>query len=233
MKKIWSISIVSALLLMNGCSSDTPEPKKKKKIIGFHTDQSQFITYVHKASPTVSQRNELLDEFILKSNLQCQNYLNNPLLKSESNSKNQSLYMDVFDGVSEVFGVTKITDTAKKFYKGNEDSPSENKAKIAYQNALSPEIKRGVEISRENYAQKMMIRKNRLIESYTIPLLKRDMKNYDKLCSYESGLIEINKALKKAGRKEKIQPFSPTITINPTTIRNKVETVTKNVEADK
>ena len=43
-------------------------------------------------------------------------------------------------------------------------------------------------------------------------------------------MIEINKALKKAQRQPKIRPFSPKI--DPTTIKNKVEAVTKEAEAN-
>lgn len=223
-------SIVAViLLLISGCGSDTLEPEKKKnKLAGFHTDTSMFIATIDEASPTKEDRNTLIDEFIMKSNLQCQHYLNNPL-KSSSNPKQQGLYMDIFDGVSEAFGVKNITDGAKKLYIKNSDDGS-NKAKIAYENALSPEIKRGVEIAREKYAQKMILRKTRMIESYTMSMLERDMKNYDKLCSYETGLIEINKALKKVQRQPKIKPFSPKI--DPITIKNKVEAVTREAEAN-
>ncbi len=228
-KKIRYMIAAAVLLLITGCGSDTPEPdKKKKKITGFQTDQSMFIATVDNVLPTKEERNALIDEFIITSNLQCQHYLNNPLNKS-SNPKKQGLYMDIFDGVSQAFGVKNITDGAKRLYKKDDKSGS-NKAKIAYENALSPEIKRGVEIAREKYAQKMILRKTRMIESYTMSMLKRDMKNYDKLCNYEYGLIEINKALQKAQKQPKMQPFSPTI--DPTTIKNKVEAVTKAAEAN-
>jgi len=223
--------VAGILLLINGCGSDTPEPEKKKNTTpGFHTNQSMFIATLDEVSPTKEDRNALIDEFIMKSNLQCQHYLNNPLNKSSSDPKKQELYMDVFDGVSQAFGVKNITDGAKKLYMKNYGEGGSNKAKIAYENALSPEIKRGVEIARENYAQKMMLRKTRMIESYTVTMLKRDMRNYDRLCSYETGLIEINKALKKVQKKPKIRPFSPKI--DPATIKNKVEAVTKDAEAD-
>ena len=228
--KIHSLIAAGILLLISGCGSDTVEPdKKKNKVAGFKTNTSMFIATIDKVSPTKEDRNAMIDEFIIKSNLQCQHYLSNPLNKSSSNPKKQELYMDVFDGVSQAFGVKNITDGAKKLYTKNNDDGS-NKAKIAYENALSPEIKRGVEIARESYAQKMILRKTRMIESYTIGMLKQDMKNYDKLCSYETGLIEINKALKKAQKQPKIRPFSPKI--DPTTIKNKVEAITKEAEAN-
>lgn len=222
--------VTGILLFISGCGSDTVEPDKKKhKAAGFHTNTSMFIAAIDKDSPTKEDRNAMIDEFIMKSNLQCQHYLDNPLNKSSSNPKKQGLYMDIFDGVSQAFGMKNITDGAKKLYSKSNESGS-NKAKIAYENALSPEIKRGVEIARETYAQKMMLRKTRMIESYTIAMLERDMENYDKLCSYETGLIEIHKALKKAQRQPKIKPFSPKI--DPTTIKNKVEAVTREAEAN-
>jgi hypothetical protein len=156
--------------------------------------------------------------------------LNDPINKAAANPKKQELYMDIFDGVSEAFGVKNITDGAKRLYRRNDNEGKKNKAKLAYENALSPEIRKGVELAREKYAQKMILRKTRMIESYTIPMLKRHMRNYDKLCNYETGLIEINKALKKAQKRQKIQPFTPKIDINM--IKNKVESVTKQVEAN-
>ena len=224
------IITVCVLLFITGCGSDSPEPdKKKKKVTGFQTDQSGFIATVDKKSPTKEQRNELIDEFIIKSDLQCQHYLNDPINKAAANPKKSELYMDIFDGVSDAFGVKGITDGAKRLYK-KDDKSGGNKAKLAYENALSPEIRGGVKIARENYAQKMILRKTRMIESYTIPMLKQDMKNYDKLCNYETGLIEINKALKKLRKQPKIQPFAPKIDL--ATIKNKVENVTKEAEAD-
>ncbi|UPT78437.1 hypothetical protein MN086_04635 [Sulfurovum sp. XGS-02] len=228
--KIHYILVATILLGINGCGTDTAEPdKKKRKVSGFHTDRSMFIATIDEVSPTKEERNALIDEFIMKSNLQCQHYLNNPL-NTSSTPKKQGLYMDIFDGVSQAFGVKNITDGAKKLYiKKSEDGS--NKAKIAYENALSPEIKRGVEIAREKYVQKMILRRTRMIESYTIAMMERDMDNYDKLCSYETGLIEIHKALKKAQRQPKIKPFSPKI--DPTTIKNKVEAVTREAQANK
>lgn len=230
----WIVT-VCVLVLITGCGQKTTEPaNKKKKITGFQTDQSRFIAKVDKVSPTRKQRNELIDEFIMKSNLQCQHYLNDPINRAAANPKKSELYMDIFDGVSEAFGVKNITDGAKRLYKKGDDPHKRNKAKLAYENALSPEIRRGVELARENYAQRMILRKTRLIESYTIPMLKRDMRNYDKLCNYETGLIEINKALKKAikraEKKRELEPFSPKINLKM--IKNKVESVTKQAEAN-
>jgi len=232
-KNIPFIVTACVLVLITGCGQKTTEPvDKKKKVTGFQTDQSGFIAKVDKKSPTKEERNELIDEFIIKSNLQCQHYLNDPINKA-ANLKKSELYMDIFDGVSDAFGVKPITDGAKRLYK-KDDPNKKNKVKLAYENALSPEIRRGVELARENYAQRMILSKTRLIESYTIPMLKRDMRNYDKLCNFETGLIEINKALrsalKRAEKKREMEPFSPKIDLKM--IKNKVESVTKQEQAN-
>jgi hypothetical protein len=140
--------------------------------------------------------------------------------------------MNVFDATSQVLGVKNITDGVKNVYLSSDDD-TKAEARSAYEKALSPEIKRGVEIAREEYAQtNMYSKKYKLIESYTNEMLERDMQNYDKLCSHEVGLIEINKALKKMQkRRKKVTPFSPKLVIDPVNIKNKVEAVTKEVEA--
>ena len=218
----------SIVLLINGCGSDGAEPdgNDTEKGSGFRTNQSSFITKIDKDSPTRIQRNAYIDEFITKSNIQCQHYLASPLRESSEKNGNGQLYMSIFDAVSQSFGMKQLTDVAKDLYSG--DDESSNKTKTAYENALTPEIIGGVKISRKNYAQKMILRKNSLIESYTIPMVQQDMKNYDKLCNYETGLIEINNALRKAQKQPKVLLFLPQ-KILPT-IKNKVEAVTK--EAD-
>lgn len=236
MKKIKPIYAVllSTLWIIIGCGSDdTPKPNAPKNQTGFHTDRSKFIATIDATSSSRKERNDFIDEFIAKSDMQCQRYLDRPLRKSESKSKS-ALYMNLFDAVSAVFGTKDVTDSAKKLYMKNPNGA--NEAKIAYEKALSSEIKRGVEITRERYAQTMLIKKNRLIESYTIPMLEQDIQNYDKLCDYEYGLIEINSILKKAQTPTAIQPFSSRLTIDPAIIKNKVEAVTieaKNKEKKK
>ncbi len=224
------IIVTSILLLLTGCGSDSATPdKKKKKVIGFQTNQSTFMTKIDKVSSSKEDRNAFIDEFITKSNLQCQYYLISPQGKSSEKKSNSKLYISIFDAVSQAFGIKQITDVAKELY--SSDDESSKNAKNAYESALTPEIIRGVKISRKNYAQKMILRKPRLIESYTIPMVKQDIRNYDKLCNYETGLIEINKALKKAQKQPKVKPFSPSLKIDPTLIKDKVEAMTKEAEA--
>lgn len=217
------------LLLIAGCGQ--PAKKEKAQATGFKTNMSSFINTLDNDSPNKKNRNALMDEFILKSDVQCQQYLNRPLLNASSGSKKQ-LYMDVFDATSQAFGVKNITDGAKNLYSGGKDDKKKD-AKSAYEQALSPEIKRGVEIAREEYARRNMYsKKYKLIESYTNEMFERDMQNYDKLCNHEIGLIEINKALKKMQKRpKKVSPFSPKLVIDPVTIKNKIEAVTKEEEA--
>lgn len=226
MKKIKPVYILllSTLWFIVGCGSDdTPKPNTPKNKPGFHTDRSKFIATMDAAASDKQGRNNYIDEFIAKSDVQCQRYLDRPLRKSESKSKS-ALYMNLFDAVSAVFGTKDVTDSAKKLYMKNPNG--ENEAKMAYEKALSFEIKRGVEIARERYAQTMLIKKNRLIESYTAAMLEQDIQNYDKLCDYEYGLVEINNILKKAQTPTSVQPFSSRLTIDPSSIKNKVEAVT-------
>lgn len=223
---------LAVLLLISGCGQPAKDKEKKKQPSGFKTDRSSFINTLDNDSPSRKNRNALMDEFILKSDVQCQQYLSKPLSGS-SNGKKEGMYMKVFDATSQAFGVKNITDGAKKLYSGGNDEKNKE-AKLAYENALSPELKRGVEIAREKYAQRNMhSKKYKLIESYTNEMLERDMQNYDKLCSHEVGLIEINKALKKMQkRKKEVSPFSPKLVIDPVNIKNKVEAVTEKIEAE-
>lgn len=226
------LTVLAVILFFSGCGE--PEKKEKDRVTGFKTNMSSFITTLDKDSPNAENRNAFMDEFILKSDMQCQQYLNKQLSKSSSKSKNTSgLYMNIFDATSQVLGVKTITDSAKTIYmSSNEDKKKE--VSMAYEKALSPEIKRGVEIAREEYARNnMYAKKYKLIESYTNKMLKRDMQNYDKLCNHEVGLIEINKALKKMQKQpKKVTPFAPKLVIDPATIQNKVEAVTETMEAE-
>jgi hypothetical protein len=222
---------MAVMLFISGCGE--PEKEKKDQLSGFKTNKSSFLVTLDTNSPSKKNRNALMDEFIIKSDVQCQQYLNKALTKSSS-KKTNGLYMNIFDATSQILGVKNFTDGAKTLYlSSNEDT--KNEIKLAYEKALSPEIKRGVEIAREEYAgTKMYAKKYKLIESYTNEMLKQDMQNYDKLCSYEVGLVEINKALKKMQKRpKKVTPFSSKIVIDPMTIKNKVELVTKEVEEKK
>lgn len=214
-----------------GCGSEEPQPNDNKSYgQGFRTDRSYFITTVDESSPTKEMRNAYLEEYLQKSDIQCSQYLDRSI-NSPSSQSNTGLYMALFDTVSQLSGVKPITDTAKELYRRNETSS--NETKLAYKRALSPEIKRGVEIARERYARKLLSNRYRLIESYTMPKLHKDLEKYDRLCNYDTGLVEINMILKKAGKekKGKIAPFSPKLRIDPETIREKVEAVTIESEA--
>ncbi len=230
-KPLLSILLTSSLIwFITGCGDD-PKPKKKPAP-GFHTNRALFYNVPDKKAPNKELRNALMDEFIEKSDIQCQKYLNDPIMRASSpNPSKSQLYANMFDNVSELVGTKGITDGAKGLYsRGDKKDPY--KMQMAYERALSPEIMRGVEIARERYAQKILSNKYRLIESYTISMLERDMESYDRLCNYETGLIEINRILKEATRPQKtMAPFSSKRMIDPNTIRNKVEAVNKEAEA--
>jgi hypothetical protein len=217
-------------LLVSGCGQ--PDKEKKDKASGFNTKRSSFLVTIDKEKPSKENRNAYMDEFITKSDFQCQQYLSKSLEPSSSNKKENGLYMSIFDTASTIMGVKTITDGAKEIYNSsNEDTKKETKS--AYAKALSPEIKRGVEMAREEYVQKSLhTKKYKLIESYTYAILEQDLKNYDKLCNHEVGLLEINKALKKMQYRPKtVSPFAPKLVIDPVTIANKVEAINREAEA--
>lgn len=218
---------LTVFLLILGCGQ--PAKEKKDKVSGFKTNKSSFINTLDNVSPNKKNRNTLMDEFIMKSDVQCQHYLEKPLKKSK---KEDGMYMKMFDATSQIFGVKNITDGAKTLYSGG-DNDKNKESEAAYVKALSPEIKRGVELAREKYARiNMYSKKYKLIESYTNEMLERDMQNYDKMCNHEVGLIEINKALKKMQKRpKKVSPFSPNLVLDPVAIRNKVEAVNKEIES--
>ena len=214
------------LLLIAGCGQ--PAKEEKKQETGFKTNMSGFINTLDNSSPNKKNRNALMDEFIIKSDVQCQHYLEVPLTKPK---KEDGMAMKVYDATGQAFGVKNITDGAKTLYTGG-DKDKNKEANSGYEKVLFPEIKRGVELAREKYARtNMYSKKYKLIESYTNKMLERDMQNYDKMCNHEVGLIEINKALKKMQKRpKKVSPFSPKLVIDPVTTKNKVETATKEVE---
>lgn len=225
MKQTTSLFLVlfGTLWLMSGCSQKAPKADERKKPLGFHTDRSRFMNTIDAATSDRKERNAFIDEFIAKSDIQCQTYLNKPLTKSQRQSKS-GLYMNLFDATSAAFGTKEITDSAKGLFIKNPHKAAETQ--MAYEKALSTEIKFGVQIARERYARTILIKKNRLIESYTIPMVEKDLQKYDKLCDYDYGLIEINNILRRAQKPKTYQPFSSKLRIDPATIRNKVEAVT-------
>lgn len=235
MKKIYinGIFVFFVSWLIAGCGSNEMELSEiNHPAHGFRTDRSQFISTLDESRPTKEMRNAFIDEFIQKSDIQCQRYLNDPVKKTFVSSQKSELYMALFDTVSDMFGIKTLTDTAKELYL--EDGQATEKTNLAYEMALTPEIQQGVLIARERYAQKILLNKYRLIESYTLKKLYRDMDNYDRLCNYETGLVEINNVLKQARKQEStLTPFSPKLKINPNTIKNKVEAVTIEANAKK
>jgi hypothetical protein len=220
MKKmlLCTLTVSSLIFILTGCGDD-PKPKKKKPQ-GFHTDRALFFNVPDKNGPTKNMRNALLEEFIQKSNIQCRQYLTDPIIRAGSSTpSNSAAYTNVIDNVSQFVGTKGITDSAKSLYALKGTGEDSYKKKMAYERALSPEIIRGVEITRERYARKIRANKYRLIESYTLPLLENDMQSYDRLCNYETGLMEINRILQQASKpKKSLKPFSEKQMIDPNTI---------------
>ncbi|MCW8820695.1 MAG: hypothetical protein OQK45_00595, partial [Sulfurovum sp.] len=68
---------LTVLLLISGCGQ--PDKEKKDQVSGFKTNMSSFINTLDDVSPNKKNRNAFIDEFIIKSDVQCQHYLDRPL----------------------------------------------------------------------------------------------------------------------------------------------------------
>ena len=232
-----STSIIAAFLF-TGCVTEMPDllssnldENTNNKTVLFKTNKVHFMSTL-KSTSSMQERNAYLDEFILKSDMQCQNYLNSPL-KQEVDKSEDSLYMSLFDGVSTLFGVSLLTNTAKAVFLNDDGTSTEEKK--AYANALSPEIRKGVELGRSRYARSMTRKKALNLKAYSVNNLREDTLKYDKQCNDAYGLIEINRALKEMQNSVQTQrtPSNPILKINPQVIKAKVEAVTKEVEKKK
>jgi hypothetical protein len=234
MKKSLQVSTLLMALSFTGCVTDMPNMfgsnlnQTNNKSISFRTNQVHFMSSL-KDKANVPQRNDYLEEFLLKSDIQCQNYLNSPLKKVEVDTSKDSLYMSIFDGVSSLFGMSLVTSTAKAVFLNDDGESLEEKK--AYANALSPEIRKGVEIGRSRFAKAMIAKKSLNLQAYSVNNLREDTLKYDKQCDDAYGLIEINRALKKMQSTMYAQPTptSSTLSINPRVIKDKVEAISKEV----
>ena len=228
------ISILSktiVMLLLTGCVSNSMlsnnlEASNNQKALIFKTNSTLFINELEN-NTTQEKRNRYMDEFLLKSDVQCQQYLSSSQQKPQVDGTKNELYMNIFDTVSAVFGIKYITDTAKSMLTGNGDAQIENQK--AYEVALSPEIKRGVEINRNRYAKEMKEKEQFSINKYTSKQLKKDILIYDKQCNEAYGLIEINRAL-KAMQNNLNRPKMAKTTINIEAVKNSVAKVTQKVQ---
>jgi len=238
MKKLMKTSSIFTALLLTGCASGLPNvmgsnlDQKNQKAVTFKTNQVHFMYSLTKNS-TLAERNNYLDEFLLKSDMQCQNYLNNPLVKPDVDNSKDSLYMGVFDTVSGLFGISLATNAAKAVFLDNDAESIEEKK--AYVNALTPEIRKGVEIGRNRFARSMTQKKNLDLKAYSINNLREDTLKYDKQCDDAYGLIEINRALKEMQNAVHTTSVSstPTLKIDPQAIKAKVEAASKEVKEKK
>jgi len=239
MKRLILISHVSTILLLTGCASSFPEllgsnlkQNTPQKAIRFKTNQVYFMNSL-KENATQQERNAYLDEFILKSDMQCQNYLNAPLTKPKVDESQNSLYQSMFDTVTNLFGISLATNAAKAVFSENHEESLEEKK--AYVNALTPEIRKGVEIGRSRFANAMKQKKSLDLKAYSVNDLQEDILKYDKQCNDAYGLIEINRALKEmqSSMRRATLPATQAPTIDPKAIKAKVEEATKEVEEKK
>ena len=236
MKHTLKITSILATFLLTGCVSGMPDllgsnlDKTNNKPVLFKTNQVHFMSSL-KDKSNMTERNTYLDEFLLKSDMQCQNYLNSPLKKPEVDASKDSLYMSLFDGVSGLLGMSLVTSTAKAVFLNDDGESVEDKK--AYANALSPEIRKGVELGRSRYARAMVQKKGHTLQTYSVNNLREDTLKYDKQCNDVYGLIEINRALKEMQNTSYAQPTTPVLKINPQAIKAKVAAATKEVEKKK
>jgi len=239
MKRLILISHVSTTFLLTGCASSFPEllgsnlkQNTPQKAISFKTNHAYFMNSL-KEHATQQERNAYLDEFILKSDMQCQNYLNAPLAKPKVDESQNSLYQSMFDTVANLFGISLATNAAKAVFSENNGESLEEKK--AYVNALTPEIRKGVEIGRSRFAKAMEQKKRLDIKAYSVNDLREDMLKYDMQCNDAYGLIEINRALKEmqSSMRRATLPATQSPTIDPKAIKTKVEEATKEVKEKK
>jgi len=236
MGHIKKVTSVIGVLLMTGCIGTTANPFESNlnnndgtnQSLYFQTNKYNFMNSLKNVKSSES-RNKYMDEFLLKSDMQCANYLNKPLTKTNT-IKNNSLYMNIFDTASTLFGIKYITDTAKAVFLSNDGESIEEKE--AYANALSPEIRKGVEIGRARYAKEMNNKKSLPLKKYSAKDLKIDTLKYDKQCDDSYGLIEINRALKEMQMAVNTRTIvkEPRLSIDPQSIKKKVTEATKEVK---
>jgi len=239
MGNLTKVTLIVGIFLTTGCVenidphlfSHPNENQNQSKPLVFKTNESDFI-YQLKDIHSPKERNAFMDEFLLKSDMQCSLFLNAPFSSKEETEQNDSLYMALFDTASSLFGMKYITDTAKAVFLNSQGESTQKKE--AYANALSPEIRKGVEISRSRYAKSMIEKKELPLEKYGVNDLKKDMLMYDKQCSNTSGLMEINRALKEMQsqlNRTKIVPTRATVSpIDPQAIKQGVTKATKKVQ---
>ncbi len=231
-----TLLLTFVLILVTGCiqpsinTNSNLNNNSTTKTLTFSTNEHNFMHSLNKTS-TVDERNSYMEEFLLKSDMQCANYLNQPLQKTNNTAKNNSLYINIAEGVSKLFGLDYLTNTAKAVFLDNNEESTEEKT--AYTNALSPEIKKGVEIARTRFAKEMRKKQALPLDKYSIENLKEDTLKYDKQCNLEYGLIEINRALKEMQsqmNRSVITKKEPTPTLDPQVIKDKVTQATKEVK---
>jgi len=226
-----SSSLLFVACVPNGQTSLNPLSltQKNHTDMEFHTNLENFVSSPFHENIKKEERNSFIKEFIFQSNMQCQHHLRYPSNKRQENQNQneQDLYMNIFDTVSMVFGVSHITESAKRALMPNTQESSSNQQK--YQNALTPEILKGVEIGRKRYANEILNKHTLSIKEYGTNKIKNDMSKYDKQCNHAYGLIEINRALMALQQNMQSPNQTSTTKIDAITVKKKVEAVTKKV----
>ena len=232
--------MVSSLLLFVSCvpnreSGVTPliNQQKSHKSSEFQTNLDNFINSPFHQEVTKEERDAFIKEFLFQSNMQCQHHLTQTPHAQQEKQDEESLYLTIFDTVSMIFGVSHLTESAKRALLSNTQESDGYQQK--YQDALAPEILKGVEIGRVRYAKEILKRATKPLEKYPMKRVKKDMRTYDRQCNREYGLIEINRALMSLKQnlqtpQESIAPQPKQSKIDPIVVKKKVEEVTKEVE---
>ena len=232
--------VISSLLLFVSCvpnkqSSLSPlmNQQKSHTLSEFQTNLDNFINSPFHQEVTKEERDAFIKEFLFQSNMQCQHHLTQTPLSQKENLDEQNLYLTIFDTVSTIFGVSHLTESAKRALIPNTQESDGYQQK--YQDALTPEILKGVEIGRIRYAKEVLKRATKPLDKYPMEMVKKDMRTYDRQCNREYGLIEINRALMSLKQnlqtpQESIVPQPKQVKIDPIVVKKKVEEVTKEVE---
>ncbi|MBD3794169.1 MAG: hypothetical protein IE889_08480, partial [Campylobacterales bacterium] len=111
--------VASVALLLTACVTpdvvpdylDNNTQTTPQKPLKFQTNQSTFLISISDAGQSVENRNRFMDEFLLKSDMQCEHFLNSPVVDQQpQTNEEKSLYMSMFDTMSFLFGTKYLTD---------------------------------------------------------------------------------------------------------------------------
>jgi hypothetical protein len=223
------VLLLSLVLLYSGCYEvpnliETSSLDVQKEDKNFHTDLGRFDEEFKTAS-TKEQRNQLIDELVTASNMECNSFL----YKADSQPKEEvgSVYTSMFKIVGKYIGLDIAKDAIDAVSAVSEMGKKQNN-QDKYAQALKPNIIKAVQISRKKYLQTIYSSKALDLEKYPLQKVKEDLDNYDKHCSTYYGLLEINKALERQNT-----PTQEVSIIDIDEVKTKIKKVTKEVVANK